>query len=130
MDWKPLLEAARNVRELAYCPYSQFQVGAAIQTEDGSVFTGCNVENRTFGLTVCAERVAVHTAIAAGHRKVVAVAVVTDTHPPAAPCGQCREVLAEFGSPDLPLAMGNLEGETVEVTLADLLPYPFELPGG
>ena len=128
MDWKTLLEAATGARDRAYCPYSNFPVGAAIQTADGSVFVGCNIENRTFGLTVCAERVAVHSAVAHGHENVVAVAVVTDTQPPSAPCGQCREVLTEFGRPDLPLLLANVQGDQVEHTLADLLPHPFELP--
>ncbi|MFQ5528308.1 MAG: cytidine deaminase [Thermoanaerobaculia bacterium] len=128
MDWTELLEAATEARKRAYCPYSNFPVGAAVRTRGGSILIGCNIENRTFGLTVCAERVAVHSAVALGHREVVAVAVVTDTHPPSAPCGQCREVLTEFARPDLPLLLANLQGDQVEYRLADLLPHPFELP--
>jgi cytidine deaminase len=129
MDWKQLVKAAQAVRERAYCPYSNFRVGAAILTDDGEVFVGCNVENRTFGLTVCAERVAVHTAVATGRRKLAAVAVVTDTEPPAPPCGQCLEVLTEFGNPELPILLANVQGAANQVRLADLLPHPFEFPG-
>ena len=126
MDWTDLLRAAREARELAYCPYSNFQVGAAIRTADGSLFPGCNVENRTFGLTVCAERVAVVSAVARGQRKVEAVAVVTDTTPPSPPCGQCLEVLTEFGNPELPILLANTSGDQVEYRLKDFLPHPFE----
>ncbi len=127
MDWNELLDAATEVRQRAYCPYSGFQVGSAISTADGTVFAGCNVEHRTFGLTVCAERVATFSAVARGHRGLEAVAVVTDTSPPSPPCGQCLEVLTEFGRPDLPILLANLAGERVEYALRDLLPHPFDL---
>ncbi len=128
MDWTELLEAAEAVRQSAYCPYSGFQVGSAILTEDGNVFIGCNVENRSFGLTVCAERVAVLSAVAQGQRKLAAVAVITDTEPPAPPCGQCLEVLTEFGRPDLPVLLANVQGESKQYRLRDFLPHPFEFP--
>ena len=128
MNWKPLIDAARSARDNAYCRYSGFAVGAAIQMTSGRIYGGCNVENRTYGLTVCAERVAVASAIAAGEREIVAVAVITDTDPPATPCGPCREVLSEFGSPDLPVLLANTNGDQVEHRLRDLLPHPFELP--
>ncbi|MEO1086024.1 MAG: cytidine deaminase [Acidobacteriota bacterium] len=89
MDWDALFDAARAARERAYAPYSRFQVGAALLTGDGTLIPGCNVENRSFGLCICAERTAVSSAVAAGHREFVAVAVVTDTAPPAVPCGMC-----------------------------------------
>jgi len=127
MNWSELLQAAKTVRERAYCPFSNFQVGSAILTEDGDVFIGCNVENRTFGLTVCAERVAVQSAVAQGHRKLAAVVVMTDTEPPSPPCGQCLEVMTEFGHPDLPVLLANVGGTTEEYRLRDLLPHPFEL---
>lgn len=128
MDWTELLRAAKAVREHAYCPYSNFQVGSAILTEDGTVFIGCNVENRTFGLTVCAERVAALSAVAKGHRAIAAVAVVTDTEPPSPPCGQCLEVLTEFGRPDLAVLLANVQGASKEYRLSDFLPHPFEFP--
>lgn len=128
MNWTELLEAAKAVRERAYCPYSDFQVGSAILTDDGSIFIGCNIENRTFGLTVCAERVAVLSAVAQGHRKLAAVVAMTDTEPPSPPCGQCLEVLTEFGHPDLPVLLANVQGDSKEYRLRDFLPHPFEFP--
>ncbi len=123
---RQLIEAAIEARSRAYSPYSSFAVGAAVATEDGTLFTGCNVENRTFGLTVCAERTATLTAVAAGHRRITAVAVVADADPPAAPCGPCREVLHEFGTPDLVVFTVNVAGAAEEHRLAELLPHPFE----
>lgn len=128
MDWQPLIDAARKARENAYAPYSRFKVGAAIRTADGTIYPGCNVENRTFGLTVCAERVAVATAVADGRSEISAVAVITDANPPAPPCGLCRETLTEFGSADLPILLTNTQGERIEYRLSELLPHPFEFP--
>lgn len=128
MDWQPLYDAAREARERAYAPYSHFLVGAALLTDDGQIITGCNVENRSYGLTICAERTAVAAAVAAGHRRLRAIAVVTDASPPAMPCGMCRETLNEF-APDLPVLVANLAGERRETTLRDLHPAPFEFSG-
>jgi cytidine deaminase len=127
MDWDALVEAAREARERAYAPYSRFQVGAALLTADGTVFTGCNVENRSFGLCICAERTAVARAVASGHREFRALAVVTDTAPPAMPCGMCRETLAEFAR-ELPVLCANLADERVVYRLEDIFPAPFEWP--
>ncbi|MEK7954096.1 cytidine deaminase [Luteolibacter soli] len=118
MDWEPLIEAAWQVRERAHAPYSKFHVGAALLVE-GQVFTGCNVENLSYGLTNCAERVAVGTAVAAGLRKIEAVAVVADTEVPISPCGACRQVLAEFGDPLICLANRT---ERLVFRLSELLP--------
>lgn len=128
MDWERLIAAARTAREHAYSPYSGFEVGAALRTRDGHIFGGCNVENRSFGATVCAERVAVGCAIAAGQRQLEALVVISDTEPPATPCGLCLQVLMEFGGPDLRILVMNASGERQEYRLADLHPHPFELP--
>lgn len=121
MDFTSLIESARQVREKAYAPYSHFKVGAAVRTKSGRVFTGCNVENLSFGLTICAERVAVGAAVAAGERDFEALAVVADSKEPVTPCGACRQVLAEF-STTLPICSANLEGEVYESSIAELLP--------
>lgn len=126
MDWEPLLTAAREARERAYAPYSEYLVGAAVLTADGTVFAGANVENGLPTLAACAERVAIATAVAAGHREFRAVAVVTDSSPPARPCGLCRQTMAEFAH-DLPVLCTNLGGESVETSLAELLPNAFRL---
>ena len=119
MDWDSLVNAAWETREKAYAPYSKFHVGAALLAEDGRVFTGCNVENLSYGLTNCAERVAIGAAVAAGVRRFLAVAVVADTSAPISPCGACRQVLAEFGVPRVLLAN---RAERIEFTLEELLP--------
>ena len=122
-----LFEAARAARAHAYSPFSGFAVGAAVLTEDGQIFAGCNVENRSFGLSLCAERAAVAAAVTGGARKFRAIAVVTDASPPAAPCGLCRETLAEFCGAGLEIQLENLEGERRETTLGELFPDPFVL---
>src|SRR3954452_19801777 len=99
--WQTLLAEAKAVSVRAYCPYSHFAVGAAVQTADGRVFAGCNVENASFGLTICAERNAIFQAVCAGARDIVAVAVYTPTKRPVSPCGACRQVIAEFGAADV-----------------------------
>ena len=127
MDWEPLYEAARLARERAYAPYSRFRVGAALLTADGAVFTGCNVENRSFGLCLCAERLAVASAVASGHTELVAIAVVTDCSPAAMPCGMCLETLTEFAK-DMAVLSANTDGERREFRLRELHPTPFEWP--
>ena len=127
VDWEALLAAARTARERAYAPYSGFRVGAALLMEDGSIVPGCNVENRSYGLTICAERGALSAAVAQGNGRPVAAVVVTDTSPPSAPCGMCRESLHEL-APEAPLLLANTAGERVETTVAALLPMPFVLP--
>jgi len=120
-----LLQAAREARDRAYAPFSDYRVGAALLAADGRVFVGCNVENRAYGLALCAERTAVATAIAAGARRFDAIAIVADATPPARPCGLCRETLAEFCGPELRIHLGNLAGERRDTTLGDLFPDPF-----
>lgn len=119
MDQANLVKAAWVARDAAYAPYSNFKVGAALLTADGRVFAGCNVENISYGLTNCAERVAIGAAVAAGVREFVAVAVVADTGVPISPCGACRQVFAEFHVPRIILA--NRTGQ-LEFSLEELLP--------
>ncbi len=126
MDWEPLIEAATAVRERAHAPFSSFKVGSALLMSDGSVHVGCNVENRSFGATICAERNAMTTAVAEGATKLAAVVVVTDTDPPAPPCGLCREVLTEFGDEDVPVLAVSTQGPRRETRLGDLHPQRFD----
>lgn len=116
-----LLEAAVAVRKRAFAPYSHFAVGAALLDSEGTIHAGCNVENISYGLTICAERGAVMTAVAHGRREFVALAIVADSDVPLSPCGACRQFLAEF-APDLPILSANLTGARVELSLAQLLP--------
>ncbi len=125
MSAENLLAAARNARLQAHAPFSGFRVGAALETKDGHVVTGCNIENATFGLTICAERVAVFKAISEGLRDFTRIAVVADTAAPTPPCGACRQILWEFGG-DLEVILGNLAGESGRYRLKDLLPLPFD----
>jgi cytidine deaminase len=120
-----LLQMARKARLNAFAAYSHFLVGAAMLSEDGRVFTGCNVENATYGLTVCAERVALFKAISEGARKFTKIAVVADTEDPTPPCGACRQLLWEFGG-DLEIILGNLTEEKGRHQLRDLFPLPFD----
>ena len=118
-----LVAAARSAQARAYAPYSNFRVGAALESTDGSVFLGCNVENASYGLTICAERAAICAAVSAGAHRFRGAVVVSDVDPPAAPCGACRQVLAEFGL-DLPIDGVGLK-RTVSWKLSELLPAAF-----
>ena len=118
-----LIAAARRVQGQAYAPYSNFLVGAALETPDGKVFVGCNVENASFGLTICAERAAIFAAVSAGAREFRRAVVVSNVDPPAAPCGACRQVLAEFGLNLSIEAVGS--ARTVRWQLSELLPAAF-----
>jgi cytidine deaminase len=119
------IEAARRVRENAVCGRSGFAVGAALEAEDGKIWTGCNVENATYGLTVCAERVAIWKALSEGVRKFKGVAVVTGAEEPTPPCGACRQILWEFAG-DIPVVMMTLNGKRKRFQLSQLFPEPFE----
>ncbi len=120
-----LIEKAKRARLKAYAPYSNFKVGAALLTETGKVYTGANVENSTFGLTVCAERVAVFKAVNRGEKKFSKIVVVADKDPPITPCGACRQVLSEFAE-DLKIVCANLQGKVERYSLKELLPEAFE----
>lgn len=124
-----LLEQARLARQQAYAPYSGFKVGAAVLCANGQIFSGTNIENASLGATVCAERVAIFKAVAAGQRRIIALAVLADTPAPTAPCGLCRQVLQEFADPDCQIIMANLPGEYQIVTQGELLPLAFAWPG-
>lgn len=118
-----LVRRAREVMHNAYAPYSHFQVGAAIEADDGSIHIGCNVENASYGLTICAERMAVGAAVAAGERRLVRIAVASAVEPPATPCGACRQLLAEFGL-DMEIITAGPQSER-RFRLRDLLPEAF-----
>jgi cytidine deaminase len=121
MSENQMVEMAAKVRLRAYAPYSGFKVGAAVLTRAGAIFTGCNVENASFGVTICAERAAVFAAIAAGQPELIAIAIVTDALEPAMPCGACRQVLAEF-NPLIKIIASTTQDERQEFVLTDLLP--------
>src|SRR6266705_5564813 len=118
-----LIRAASAVRKQAYAPYSRFAVGAAVQCKSGAVFIGSNIENISHGLPICAERIAIGSAVAAGQRELVTIAVVADTIEPIVPCGACRQFLAEF-SPDLIIVSATVEGDRKVESLSHLLPDP------
>ena len=125
MTEKELIEKAKRARLRAYAPYSNFKVGAALLTKSGKVYTGANVENSTFGLTVCAERIAVFKAVNKGDKDFAKIAVVADKNQPVTPCGACRQVLSEFAK-DLKIVCANLKGKVERYTLKELLPEAFE----
>ena len=125
MSESDLVAAARRARRLARADFSRFKVGAALETRDGAIVSGCNIENATFGLTMCAERVAMFKALSEGHRRFTRIAIVADTPGPTPPCGACRQVLWEFGG-DLEVVLANLRRVTGRYRLSDLLPLPFD----
>ena len=120
-----LVEAARQARRKAVADYSHFKVGAALETADGTIITGCNIENATYGLTLCAERVAMFKAISEGHLRFTRIAIVANTEQPTPPCGACRQILWEFGG-ELEVLLANLNAPRGRYQLRDLLPLPFD----
>jgi cytidine deaminase len=121
----PLVAAATAVRVRAFAPFSRFLVGAALEADDGTIVTGCNVESASYGLTMCAERVAVFKGVSEGHRSFMRVVVVTDTEKPTPPCGACRQVLWEF-APNAEVILANLGGKVLRFTTRELLPAAFD----
>jgi cytidine deaminase len=120
-----LIEAAKQARENAHAPYSNFRVGAALRSSSGRIFGGCNVENATYGLTMCAERVAIFKAVSEGERGFRAIAVITDTDALTPPCGACRQLIWEFCG-DIPVSLANLKGKIEVVQMRELFPRPFD----
>lgn len=121
---KDLIAAAGKAREQAYCPFSKFQVGAALRTASGRIITGSNVESSSYGLTLCAERVALSIAVHEGEREIVEIAVVADTSGPPGPCGACRQMMYDF-APNARVVMENLNGDRRVVQVAELIPWGF-----
>ena len=125
MDREKLIEEAKLARQTAYVPYSKFPVGAALLTEDGQIFHGCNIENSSYSMTNCAERTAFFKAVSEGVKSFKALAVVGDTEGPVSPCGACRPVIAEFCDRDMPVYLTNLKGDVQATTVEKLLPGAF-----
>jgi cytidine deaminase len=124
-DIESLIEAAKRARLQAVAPFSNFQVGAVVKTADGKIYTGCNVESASYGLTVCAERVAIWKALSEGERQFTDLAVVADTETLTPPCGTCRQIIWEFAR-GAKIVFANLEGKSEEFHIADLLPRAFD----
>ena len=125
MEYKDLVNVAINARENAYVPYSDFKVGAAVFTENGQVYTGCNIENASLGATNCAERTAIFKAVSEGHKKIKAIAVVGDLTSYTYPCGICRQVINEFATEDIKIIIGKNENDYLVKTMEEILPGAF-----
>jgi cytidine deaminase len=124
-DLKNLIKTAMQAREKAFAPYSKFKVGAAVQTKDGKIYTGCNIESATYGATVCAERVAIWKAVSEGETEFTHLAVIADTKILTPPCGICRQIIWEFCG-DIPITFSNLQGKIETVQMSELLPRAFD----
>ena len=125
MDNEKLIKAATDARENAYAPYSNFRVGAAVEADNGDIYIGCNVESASYGLTVCAERVAIWKGISVGEKRFKQIAVVVDTEELTPPCGVCRQIIWEFCG-DVPVILANLHGKSEAVMMSELLPRAFD----
>ncbi|GAY70181.1 cytidine deaminase [Streptococcus canis] len=120
-----LVSLAIDASKHAYVPYSHFPIGAALKTKDGTIYTGCNIENASFGLTNCGERTAIFKAVSDGHKELAEIAIYGETQEPVSPCGACRQVMAEFFEPSSLVTLIAKNGQTLEMTVGDLLPYSF-----
>lgn len=127
MNEKKMIDIAKEVLENAYAPYSKYRVGAVIETSSGKLYTGCNIENMSFGLTVCAERVAIFKAVSDGERSITKVVIVSDGDSTPIPCGACLQVMNEFSDEDLEIIVSSRDGKFERFKLIDLLPRPFKL---
>ncbi|RNF41021.1 cytidine deaminase [Planococcus salinus] len=125
MDKEKLMQEAIQIRERAYVPYSKFPVGAVLETADGKLYHGVNIENAAYSMANCAERTAIFKAVSEGERSFASLAVAADTEGPVSPCGACRQVIAEFCDPDMPVYLTNLNGKVKETTVSQLLPGAF-----
>ncbi|PIC65422.1 cytidine deaminase [Sporosarcina sp. P13] len=125
MTIEQLLNEAKIAMQTAYVPYSKFPVGAALEAEDGTIYHGCNIENSSYGLSNCAERTAIFKAVSEGVKSFKSLTVIGDTEGPIAPCGACRQVIAEFCAPTMPVYLTNLKGNIQETTIKKLLPGAF-----
>lgn len=121
-----LIEQARAAQQAAYAPYSKYHVGCALETNSGDIFTGCNIENASYGATLCAERVALFKAVSEGHRHFRRIVIATDATSPAPPCGLCRQALSEFCTPDLEIILCGANDTQRRFRFADLFPHPFD----
>jgi len=125
MEYKELIAEAIKARENAYVPYSGFKVGSAVLTEDGTIYSGCNIENASFGATNCAERTAIFKAVSEGHKQIRAIAVVGDVNNYTFPCGICRQVISEFATENIKIVIAKNENEYLVKTIGEILPGPF-----
>ncbi len=125
MNEEAIIQAATAARERAYAPYSNYQVGAAVLAASGRIYSGCNVENASYGLSICAERVAISCAVAAGERSFRALAIAGGGELPAMPCGACRQFIAEWGDASLPVFIVSSQGQRLDLTFGELFPHPF-----
>ena len=122
-----LIQQAKQALEYAYVPYSNFQVGAAVQMKSGNIYTGCNIENASFSLTCCAERTAIFKAVSTGETDFVSIAVIANTDGPVSPCGSCRQVMAEFFTNDTIIYLTNIHGKQHKTNITEILPFYFKL---
>lgn len=127
MDLTELIRKAQEARARAYVPYSGFHVGAALLCKDGTIFSGCNIENSAYGPTNCAERTAIFKAVSEGYREFETIVIISDSEQPTPPCGVCRQVMAEFCGPEFPVVMMGCDGSQRTASLGELLPYAFSL---